>query len=179
MHCSLSRRCESARRAAGICSRGRLRSTPILLFPPSPHRRGMKKKKYFNLDLALLWLPGRSRQTRCRCRVLPYLGACPAAQTGHSQREFRDRQHTDGGRELVPPSAALCPAWEVTPAPLRRRPALWGPLAAGRGRGQRDGTSRGNHCSQIVPVKPQGEIQSLRSGGESPVGASLVPDPAR
>lgn len=93
MHCSLSRRCESARRAAGICSRGRLRSTPILLFPPSPHRRGMKKKKDFNLDLALLWLPGRSRQTRCRCRVLPYLGACPAAQTGHSQREFRDTAH--------------------------------------------------------------------------------------
>lgn len=150
---------------------------PLLPSLPAP-ARNEKKKKISTLTLPCCGCPGGA------ARLGAAAASCPISELVPQPR--RDipsgnsgTQHTDGGRELVPPSAALCPAWEVTPAPLRCRPALWGPLAAGRGQGQGDGTSRGSHCSLIVPVKPQGEIQSLRSGGESPVGAPLVPDPAR
>lgn len=128
-HCSLSARCESARRAAGICSRGRLRPTPFHPPLPSLPERArneinkLKKKKKFNLDLAVLRLPGRSRQTRCPIWEFVPKARRTAGTQGHTAADVT----LLGGRRdkgMAPPAVVTAPLLSPQ-GEIQSLPHLW------------------------------------------------------
>lgn len=160
MHCSLSRRCESAPRAAGIYSRGRLRSTPILFFPPSPQRRGMKKKENSTLTLPCCGCPGEA------ARLGAAAVSCPISElVPQPRREFRDtargwRQGAGVTLGRVVPSLG---GDTRTPPPL---PSAVGSSRCWEGTGTRGWHLPGQSLLPYCPCKSTGRdpISPIRRG---------------